>query len=196
MPGSMLTYTIDKSLKKGARSGLLISLGHVLLELLLVILVLVGIGRYLKTDTAQIIIGIAGGCVLIYFGYLMVKDVYYNRIKLDFEDEKADSKYGNLLLGGALISAANPYFIFWWAVVGLGLIMEAYNKLGIIGVGLFYIGHIISDLSWYGLVSLIVSKTRHLISLKVYRGIIIFLAICLGGFGFSFLYSSILKIVT
>lgn len=33
MPGSIFTYTVDKSLRNGAMSGLLVSLGHAFLEL-------------------------------------------------------------------------------------------------------------------------------------------------------------------
>lgn len=193
MPGSLLTYTIDKSLKNGPKSGLLISIGHVLLELILVFLALFGLGKYLGSKTAQMIIGIAGGFVLILFSIQMLRDVYRQKIKLDLDE--GSSRQGNLILGGAVISASNPYFTFWWAVVGLGLIMESYNRFGIAGVTAFYIGHILSDISWFGFISLIVSKTKHLISLRLYKGIIIFLGLCLTAFGISFIYSGILKII-
>lgn len=42
MPGSMLTYTIDKSMRHGAKSGLLVSLGHSLIELFLVMFLFMG----------------------------------------------------------------------------------------------------------------------------------------------------------
>jgi threonine/homoserine/homoserine lactone efflux protein len=68
MPGSLLTYTIDKSIRNGAKAGLIISIGHALLELILVLLLLFGFGRYLGTELAKTIIGIAGGLVLSLFG--------------------------------------------------------------------------------------------------------------------------------
>jgi len=66
MPGSLLTYTIDKSMKSGPKAGVLVSLGHALLELALVILLFFGIGKYLETPVAQTIIGILGGAVLVF----------------------------------------------------------------------------------------------------------------------------------
>lgn len=66
MPGSLLTYTMEKSIKSGPRAGIAVSVGHALLELLLVILLFLGVGRYLQTPLAQVIIGTIGGIVLIF----------------------------------------------------------------------------------------------------------------------------------
>jgi threonine/homoserine/homoserine lactone efflux protein len=190
MPGSLLTYTLDKSIKTGAKAGILISIGHALLELALVILIFLGVGKYLGTAVAQMIIGMLGGLVLIFFGAGMVKDIVKGNISVDF-NKPADGKYGNIVVGGALISASNPYFIIWWAAVGLGLIMNAYNSFGIAGVILFYSGHILSDFTWYFFISVLISKTRTFINLKVYKIVIALLGVCLVGFGLSFLIASV-----
>jgi threonine/homoserine/homoserine lactone efflux protein len=100
-----------------------------------------------------------------------------------------------MIVTGAVITASNPYFIFWWAVVGLGLIMSSYNALGILGVALFYIGHILSDITWYSFISVVVSKSRAFINQKVYRITIAILGVFLIGFGVSFLLNSIGYIV-
>lgn len=191
MPGSLLTYTLDKSIKSGTKAGLMASIGHALLELVLVILIFSGIGKYLGTTTAQLVIGMLGGIVILLFGAGMIKDIYLGKVSIDFKNEP-DGKYGygNILIGGALISASNPYFIVWWAAVGLGLIMNAYNAFGLLGVILFYIGHIMSDITWYVFVSALISKTRKFINLKVYKIIIAFLGICLIGFGINFIVLS------
>lgn len=190
MPGSLLTYTLDKSIKSGTKAGLMISIGHALLELVLVILIFLGIGKYLGTPLTQLIIGILGGIVLFFFGFSMIKDIYLGKVSIDFKN-KSDGKYGNLVIGGALISASNPYFIVWWTAVGLGLIMNAYNTFGMIGVVLFYLGHIMADFTWYVFVSALISKTRSFVNLKVYKIIITVLGISLIVFGASFLISSV-----
>ncbi len=177
MPGSLLTYTIDKSIKKGAKSGLLISLGHSLLEFFLVLLLFQGLGQYLKADIPQIVIGLAGGGLLAFFGAGMLKDAYFNKLKIDFKSGEA-SREGSMFIGGAVISATNPYFIIWWAGIGLNLILNAYNSEGILGVLVFYIGHILTDISWYCFVSALISKSRNFINATVYKVIIVIL----GGF--------------
>jgi threonine/homoserine/homoserine lactone efflux protein len=101
MPGSLLTYTLDKSIKTGAKAGFLISIGHALLELVLVILIFLGVGKYWGTSTTQLVIGILGGGVLVFFGVSMVKDIYLGRVNIDFK-KQSDGKYGNIVVGGFL----------------------------------------------------------------------------------------------
>jgi len=186
MPGSLLTYTIDKSMKSGPKAGVLVSLGHALLELALVILLFFGIGKYLETPVAQTIIGILGGAVLVFFGVGMIKDVVRGRINIEMK-ESSSSKSGGIILGSALVSASNPYFSFWWATVGLGYMMYANNLLGLAGVALFYTGHILSDFTWYTFVSFVIGKTRKFISMKVYRIVIAVLGAVLVVFGIVFM---------
>jgi threonine/homoserine/homoserine lactone efflux protein len=190
MPGPMFTYTVDKGLRYGIRPGLEISLGHVFLELLLVIAIFAGAGKFLGSDAAKIVIGIFGGSILGYLGSGMIRDVYKGRISLDIKAVEGEKK-GNAFAAGILLSATNPYFIIWWSAVGLALIMNAYNTYGIIGIAVFYIGHSLSDISWFTFVAALVSKARHLFSVRVYKGVILFLAACLIFFGISFFADSI-----
>jgi threonine/homoserine/homoserine lactone efflux protein len=69
----------------------------------------------------------------------------------------------------------------WWFTIGLGYVMFSY-KFGLLGVGLFFIGHILADFAWYSLVSGAVSQGRQFLSDRLYRG---FLAAC-GVFLFVF----------
>ena len=149
MPGSLFTYTINKSIKHGAISGLLISVGHVILEFFIVMLIIFGFARFLGAEIARAIIGIVGGVILIYLAFSMLRDVYLNKLNLDIKLKEENGKFGNMIVAGAVISAFNPGFIFWWVVVGLSLTMSAYSLYGITGVLVFYIGHILADISWY-----------------------------------------------
>lgn len=190
MPGSLLTYTIEKSIKSGAKSGPLISAGHSLLELVIVILIFAGAGRLLGTETAQTVIGIAGGLVLNFMGVSMVRDAVLDRITINVGEQSRHGK-GGMVAAGAVISASNPYFLFWWAVIGLGLILSAYKAFGIPGIVLFYLGHILADISWYSFISFVISRTRSFISIKIYKFVIISLGLCLCGFGISFIAGSL-----
>lgn len=190
MPGSLLTYTLDQSLKSGVKAGFMVALGHISLELLLVIFIFLGFGQYLNTNLAQIVVGLCGGIVLIFLGSRMIQDIWSGKVAIALPTT-APTENSRMLLGGALISAANPYFTIWWAIVGLGLIMNAFNTFGLGGILLFFLGHILADFSWYLLVSWLVSKTRTFISVKVYRLIIGVLGLCLIGFGVGFFANSL-----
>jgi threonine/homoserine/homoserine lactone efflux protein len=192
MPGSLLTYTIKQSLSCGPRSGFIITLGHALLELVLLVLIFLGLNIILQSEAAQITIGTLGGLMLVYMGFDMIIKSIKNKVSVQVDSGKSG---GNMLLSGVLISAANPYFLIWWAVVGLGYVMESYETLGTTGVIVYYIGHISADFIWYGAVSIIVGTTRRFIKQTPYRVIIAVLGGLLIFFGGSFVYNAVTKLI-
>ncbi len=191
MPGSLLTYTIQQSLKTGVRAGILISVGHALLELGLIFLIILGLGAALQSDAAQVAIGLAGGALLIIMGIQMLTGAARNTVRIQTGDGQAKAKNYKMVLSGALISAANPYFLLWWAVIGLGFIMQSYAALGSAGVTIYYFGHITADFIWYVSISAVIAKTRRFIKEKPYRVLIG----CLGGllvyFGITFIIGAL-----
>lgn len=193
MPGPLLTYNINQSMRVGIRSGFLLIAGHALLELATIVLLFLGLGTFLSANTAQIVVGSAGGILLIVFGVVMIKDVFKGKAKLDMEGNGKE-KSGGLILNGILISAINPYFIIWWTVVGLGLMMAAFKAYGIIGIMVFFAGHILADFSWYVLISFLVSRTRKLLNEKAYMVIVVILALVLVGFGINFIMNAAMKL--
>lgn len=193
MPGSLLTYTIRKSLSSGPRSGFIIAAGHALLELILVIVIFLGFDRFLQAEPIQIGIGIIGGILLSWMGLDMIISSAKNKVSVQADQEQARS--GNMIISAILISAANPYFLLWWAVVGLGFIMQSYESFGLAGVAVYYFGHISADIGWYGLVSAVVGTTRRFISEKLYRIILVILGALLIFFGGKFAFEAVKAIV-
>ncbi|HHY10648.1 MAG TPA: LysE family transporter [Firmicutes bacterium] len=189
MPGSLLTYTIDQALRYGPQAGLAISLGHALLEFFLVIGIFFGLGNYLSSSSVQALIGILGGIILVFLGLKMIKDSLAKNLAIDFGGGAAGR--GGQLVSGVLLSASNPYFLVWWAVVGLGMIMSAYNSFGLLGIALFYFGHILADITWYSFVSTLISRTKAFISLRFYRNLVLALGAFLIITGLGFLLNSL-----
>ena len=191
MPGSLLTYTIRQSLRSGARAGLLITVGHALLEAGIILLIFLGLGSILKTNAAQITIGLVGGALLIVMGAQMLSGSIRNTVKIETESGGVKSRDLKLIFSGAVISATNPYFLLWWAVIGLGFIMQAYNTLGTTGVLIYYLGHISADFIWYVSISAVLGKTRKFIKQKTYRIAIAALGALLVYFGFTFIAGAV-----
>lgn len=189
MPGPLLTYTIRQSLSSGPYSGFIIIAGHAILELALIILIFMGFDIILQSDSAQSIIGLVGGLLLVYMGADMVINSLKNKVKIELNNDK--SKTGNMLFSGFVISAANPYFLLWWAIIGLGFLIQAYKLFGTAGVLIFFTGHILADFIWYGFVSVIVGTTRKFIKVNLYRVIIAFLGGVLIFFGGTFFYNAL-----
>ena len=189
MPGPLLTYTIRQALSRGPKSGFVIIVGHALLEAALIALIFLGFDIVLQSDVAQIVIGLVGGALLGWMGADMVFGALRDRVAIKLEEEGKSS--GNMVLSGVLISAMNPYFLLWWAIIGLGFLLQAYKAFGVWGLLAFYIGHISIDFLWYGFVSVLIGTTRKFIGQKLYRVIIGALGALLVFFGVSFAVNAI-----
>lgn len=186
MPGPLLTVTITESSRKGMKTGPLMILGHGLLELILVIALLSGLAPLLLRDDVFIFISLFGGGVLLWMAWSMVKELP----EITFNLEGKTTGRGNLVTTGFLLSAANPYFLLWWASIGFGYIMHS-TKYGIAGVAVFFAGHILADLAWYASVSYGVVKGSHFLSEKGFRRIIAGCSAFLVAFSCYFFYSGI-----
>jgi threonine/homoserine/homoserine lactone efflux protein len=177
MPGPLLTLTVGEAARRGFWAGPLIILGHALLELALVLLLLAGVGVWLHRPVILGLVGVVGAGMLAWMGLGLLKAARHSRLEFDPQDHSSL----NPVLAGVLMSAANPYWLIWWLTIGLGYVMFS-MKFGLLGVSLFFFGHILADFAWYTLVSGAVAQGRHFLSDRLYRG---FLAGC-GVFLFAF----------
>ena len=167
MPGTLLTVTISESSKRGVLAGPLLILGHGILEVVLLAALFMGMAPLFKEEWFFIFISIAGGSILLW----MAAGMFRSLPSLTLSLEPGDGKSDNIILTGILMSAANPYFIIWWATIGLGYILQS-SKYGLAGIISFFSGHILADLIWYTIISITVGKGRSFFNDKVYRGII------------------------
>jgi threonine/homoserine/homoserine lactone efflux protein len=186
MPGPLLTVTVRESTRRGAIAGPLVILGHGILELSLIAALLLGMAPLLQRDDVFVVISLAGGSILLWMAYSMFKSLPDLRLEVAQDNKKSK----NLVLTGILFSLINPYWIIWWASIGLGYILHSV-KYGIIGVAAFFLGHILADLAWYALISFGVSKGRRFFSDVFYRRLIGCCASFLVLFSCYFFYSGI-----
>lgn len=190
MPGPVLTVTINESLRRGFKAGPLIILGHAFLELLLVILLLFGFGNVLGVPLIQGLIGLVGGCFLLWMASGMIKDARKKDLDLSFDSIQPEKRSMNPVLLGLTTSGSNPYWFLWWATAGISSLMLA-GKNGIWGSASFYLGHIASDFIWYSMVSGAVATGRKLFTPRIYRIILWVCGLFLVGMAGYFIYSGI-----
>lgn len=176
MPGPLLTVTISESSRRGWTVGPRFILGHAILELLLLSGLFLGLVPLLTSLIAFIVIAFAGGAVMLWMALGMFRSL--SSLSLESSDTHSGK---SLELTGALLSLVNPYWIIWWATIGLGYVLSS-RELGLAGVSAFYIGHILADLIWYTFVSVGIHKGRKILPLKVYRGMIGVCALFLTGY--------------
>jgi len=188
MPGPVLTVTVSESARRGAVAGPLMIFGHGILELILVLALLGGLAPFFARDEVFIVVSLLGGAILFTMACLMFKDLPTLKIRL----EPGDDKPRSLVLSGILLSLANPYWLIWWATIGIGYIMYSV-KFGVLGIVAFFTGHILADLAWYSLVSFGVAKGRNFFTDIFYRRLIGACASFLCVFSCYFIYSGLEK---
>ncbi len=196
-PGPLLTFTIYKSLKqkKGYLAGIFIILGHATLEFILIIILLAGASLLFQNLLFLTLIGIIGGLFLIIFGFLVVKDTIKADLNVDFNlrDNSLKGYKGNSFIGGIIVSLSNPYWTFWWAVIGLGFLVNFNITFATpIELLVFFIGHELGDMVWYLPISTFVYLGGKSLNPKIYKYVLVVCAGFMLVFGFYLILNILL----
>lgn len=194
MPGPLFTVTVARTAKQGFIASVLLVFGHSLLELLLVVALVLGLGSFMRDKMISAVIASVGGIFLICMGVGMIRDGIKSKLEAD-TNVQTDSTSNHLspsklMLTGALISISNPYWLIWWATIGLAaltLIGKSSTNIPV-AIGAFYIGHILGDIVWYLAVGAAVITGRKLLSNRIYNMIITVCGIFLVFLGASFIF--------
>ena len=188
-PGPLLALDIRESSRRGFWAGPYIATGHSLVELVIVILLLVGLGPFLRNPAVAALVGILGGAFLLWMAWSIGR--HPQRGAPSFAGSHHHTHLSTSrqpIIGGALVTLSNPFWFLWWMTIGAALMARSYH-LGLVGVTAFYIGHILSDYSWYSLVSLAVATGQRLMTPRVYAGVMLGCAAFLAGMGGYFIVS-------
>jgi threonine/homoserine/homoserine lactone efflux protein len=188
MPGPLLTVTVAEAARRGARAGPLVITGHAILELLLVIIIINGVGPYLQAPPVIGTISLLGGIILFVMGVDMVRRASTLSLRQDM-DPDSQRTFGHPVLLGVVGSLANPYWTLWWVTIGLGYMATA-KHFGVPGLVAFFLGHIAADYGWYFLVALGISRSRTIFRDDSYQAMILICGVFLVGFGVWFLSSA------
>jgi threonine/homoserine/homoserine lactone efflux protein len=187
VPGPLLTVNINDSFRRGFWVGPLLIFGHALLEITLVIGLIKGLDRLLLEPVFKGCITLFGGMVLLWMGWGMLKDAWLKRVTLELAAQN-DSGGMPPILAGVIVSVANPYWVLWWATIGLTYVTLA-MQIGTIALTVFMTGHLLADLSWYSAVSFGVVSGKKFINEQVYRVIILVCGLFLCGLALYFIWS-------
>ncbi|MEM2921179.1 MAG: LysE family transporter [Candidatus Bathyarchaeia archaeon] len=165
-PGPLMFTTIKESYVSGVKAGLLLSLGHALVEVPAV--VILGLGMVnLQGGMTLPILYLCGGSLLIVLGLLTLKDAIILKVAIQSSKVNESSKLRQLFLGAAS-SISNPYWSIWWATVGAAYVLSSL-ELSVLGIVLFYFSHIFADFAVFTTISFAVSKGKDMLGTKSYR---------------------------
>jgi len=187
-PGPLFVATISHGAKSGARSGLMFSVVHTLVEFPLVILLALGLVTFANQPTVKLTIGVAGGIVLLLFGTIQIR----NSIKSKFsETEKKEITTRNLLLTGLAFTGLNPFFIGWWLTVGAKLILLSLDFASLVGVVFMYLCHVWMDYVWLTSIAYFAKMGMNIIGFKWYRAIMAIFGAIMIYFGLTFITNAL-----
>ena len=187
-PGPLFFATISHGTKHGAKTGIIFSIAHTVVEFSLIMLLALGLLSVASEPIVKIIIGIVGGIVLIAFGAFQIRKYIISKPE---ELKKPKSSYTHLFIMGLVFTGLNPYFILWWLTVGAQLILMALSFAAILGVVLMFICHVWMDYVWLTVTAYLARKGMKVIGLKWYRVLIGVFGAVLIYFGITFLANSI-----
>ena len=189
MPGPLLTATISESSRHGFIAGPLMITGHAVLELVLVAALLLGLAPLFQQPLVFVATALIGSVILFWMAFGMFRSL--PSLRLSWEGDQ--TRRNHPMISGILMSVANPYWIIWWATIGLGYILYSW-RFGFWGIAFFFAGHILADLVWYSLISAAVAGGRHFLTDRLYRSLIAFCAVFLVVFAGYFAYAGFDKL--
>lgn len=182
MPGPLFAVTIKRATKsKGA--GVLIAIGHGLVELPLMFLILLVLSQVSIPNSVQTAVGLIGGLFMIFMGI----QAFRNRNK---EEQTTAVLKRDSIIAGAYTTAANAGFILWWLTIGTTLILNA-KLFGIVGFTVFAGVHWLTDFAWYAAVAFLIFKSQRFWTKRTHSVITLFCVAVFVGFGLYFLSSAI-----
>jgi threonine/homoserine/homoserine lactone efflux protein len=205
-PGPV-TATVITMGARNRYAGLLLAVGHGIIEFPLMVVIILGMGQFFKLPKVQIVIGLAGGIFLILMAVQSILTLKTKEISpatcgrgiktppaqfrgLNLGAASLSFGLGKPILAGIILSASNPYFLIWWATIGLALATQAANW-GIWAFALFAVTHWSVDLIWLQILSWASFKGSVFFGPQFQRIVLLICALALLGFGLFFIYNAI-----
>ena len=183
MPGPVTAVVISKG-TQSKWAGLMVAVGHAIIEVPLMAIIYFGVSAFLKSDGVQIGLGIAGGLLLIWLsmGVFKAQPVAV--------DVKYEGSHKNAMMAGVATTTASPYFFLWWATVGVTIVAgaKAFGGGWVVLTGGI---HWLFDATWLLFISCFVFFLRRFLTSKVQRVISVICGLTLVGFGVYFIYRAI-----
>ena len=183
-PGALTAATIASAARR-RWAGTMVAVGHGIVELPLIVLIVIGMDELLKVEGVRIGIGLAGGVFLLMMAWGMLRTLR----RPASDDDQAASATRHPILIGIILSASNPYFLLWWATVGLALATKAVS-LGVMAFVLFALIHWLLDLIWLTILSWVTFGGGKLMGEVPQRVILGICAAAMVFFGGNFLWEA------
>lgn len=189
MPGPLLAVDIAETPRHGWKTGPVITIGHAIAEIGVVLLLALGVAAIAGQTTVTRGIAIVGGLALLAMAAMMVWDTLKGKVSYHGKAQSTTRAIG-LTGKGITTTLINPYWFVWWGTIGLALVVQS-KELGLFGPIVFYFGHILSDFVWYTVVSIALWRGRRLMVGTGLKALLLGCALFLLYLGGKFIYDGL-----
>lgn len=185
-PGPLVAVTVGKG-SDNPHAGALVALGHGIVEFPLMIAIFFGFGYLFGLPCVKQVIGIAGGCFLLFMAAGMFRSLGGGAV--------AGSSYNRSpVAAGVALTAANPYFLLWWATIGATMAMQAAG-FGAAGFAVFMLAHWTCDLGWSWFLSALSFRGGRFFGRAFQKAVFAVSGAALLFFGGKFLYDAVINMM-
>jgi threonine/homoserine/homoserine lactone efflux protein len=189
-PGPLSFAILMHGSKGGAWAGFSCAIGHMLVELPLILALALGLLAAADQPLIRSTIGIVGGIGLIVFGVLQIHETLRNKPEVEESAHTRILPTSSIMLGAAL-TGLNPYFILWWLTIGSVLIIQALAFAALMGVLVMYVAHVWIDYAFLTSLAHFGRKGRTIVGSKYYKIVLISFGVILTYYGTSFILAAI-----
>ena len=179
-PGPVTAATIAAGTQR-RHAGALIAVGHGMVEFPLMLLIIAGAGKFFACEKVKIAVGFCGGLFLLWMAVQMLRD--WGK-PLDPAQRISPR---SPLWTGVILSAGNPYFLLWWATVGLALANQA-RAFGVFAFAVFAVVHWLCDLVWLEALSWATCAGGEILGGRRQKFVLLFCAAAVLIFGVMFVF--------
>jgi threonine/homoserine/homoserine lactone efflux protein len=138
-PGPVTATSVGQG-SESPHVGALLAIGHGFVGVPLMVAVYYGAGPLLDLAYVKEVIAAVGGLFLLYMGIGMLKSARGEEILSGQSSRRP-------IVAGIVLSLGNPFFLVWWATVGVMLVFRS-MEFGLLGFALFALVHLLCDLAW------------------------------------------------
>jgi threonine/homoserine/homoserine lactone efflux protein len=185
-PGPITAVAVGRG-SDSPYAGVLVAVGHGLIEFPLIALVAWGFGTLVQTPWVRTAIALVGGVVLLVLGIGMLR----GRRRADAVSEAA---HRFPVVAGLLLSAGNPFFLVWWVTVGAALIGRSL-QFGPWGPAILGVTHWSVDLTWCTLLSALSYRGRRSFGPRFQETVLLMCGVFLVLFGGKYIFEAVSAIV-
>jgi threonine/homoserine/homoserine lactone efflux protein len=164
-----------------------VAIGHGIVEFPLIIVITLGMGTVFQLTAVKIAIGLAGGAFLWLMAISMLRSLN------NTARQQASPAMKGPVTAGIILSGGNPYFLFWWATIGIKLATDA-KAFGIWAFAVFAVLHWSCDLIWLWALSWAGYGGKALFGPKLQKIVMLVCGCALLGFGLMFIIDALAEI--